>query len=336
MSSDILAFKKGVLRDDRVRQALTLSLQRGDWFEIGKLIDSGPPSQRPLVDVGIFCTPTRDMHLAMTPSFPPDLEQLKKESRFLASLVPLRDVPFDQLPTSLPLSYRKASYFFRNTLVACYAPNVDFMDELGEYNLIQQGNRPTRTVTPAQQQSNITTGRHAATFVHKDDPLLPWFDVLKELLTLGCPRRTDLISQEPFVTVGYPGIAGMLGESLRRCGLVTFRQKWAYNRARPEEFHYRVYGELLPQCYPEGSPMHPSFGGMHSSAALTMCALLLAIFDPNFVLPNGSTLRTEAELMADNLGYWRCWAGVHFSSDTALFKDSGIAVELAMAVIRGQ
>jgi len=47
---------------------------------------------------------------------------------------------------------------------------------------------------------------------------------------------------------------------------------------------YGVY--LLPQAYPEGSPLHPSYGAGHATVAGACVTMLKALFDESFVIPN--------------------------------------------------
>src|SRR5437762_11866202 len=50
---------------------------------------------------------------------------------------------------------------------------------------------------------------------------------------------------------------------------------------------YEQFGSfLLPQAYPEGSPLHPSYGAGHATVAGACVTMLKALFDESFVIPN--------------------------------------------------
>lgn len=91
---------------------------------------------------------------------------------------------------------------------------------------------------------------------------------------------------------------------------------------------------LLPMAYPEGSPMHPSYGAGHAAMGGACVTILKAFFDTAFELPfayvasdNGDYLKdaphlrqkltVEGELnkLCSNISIARNWAGVHYFSD---------------------
>lgn len=99
---------------------------------------------------------------------------------------------------------------------------------------------------------------------------------------------------------------------------------------------------LLPMAFPEGSPMHPSYGAGHATVAGACVTILKAYFDHGWTPPelfddsgcpvayepsnDGSTLLSieldkpltvEGELnkLAANISIGRNWAGVHYYSD---------------------
>ena len=90
---------------------------------------------------------------------------------------------------------------------------------------------------------------------------------------------------------------------------------------------------LLPMAFPEGSPMHPSYGAGHATVAGACVTILKAFFDYKWELPfafkasrDGSKLETvetdekltvEGELnkLCSNISIGRGWAGVHWYSD---------------------
>jgi PAP2 superfamily len=99
---------------------------------------------------------------------------------------------------------------------------------------------------------------------------------------------------------------------------------------------------LLPQAYPEGCPLHPSYPSGHATIAGACVTILKAFFNENFVIPqpvipkrsldddeddsgteleryNGPALKVGNELnkLASNIGIGRNMAGVHYRSDYA-------------------
>ncbi|KAG1649175.1 Vanadium-dependent bromoperoxidase [Nymphon striatum] len=121
---------------------------------------------------------------------------------------------------------------------------------------------------------------------------------------------------------------------------------------------------LLPMAYPEGAPMHPSYGAGHGTIAGACTTVLKALFDHTqpfqaagsadqaFVpTADGNALETvrvldesgrqvgltvEGELnkLAANIAIARNWAGVHYFSDyweSVLFGE-----QIALAILREQ
>jgi len=96
---------------------------------------------------------------------------------------------------------------------------------------------------------------------------------------------------------------------------------------------------LLPMAFPEGSPVHPSYGAGHATVAAACITLLKAWFDTGWELTTGAgpivyvpaadgssltdvsasvaplTLEGELNKLAANISIGRDWAGVHYYSD---------------------
>ena len=91
---------------------------------------------------------------------------------------------------------------------------------------------------------------------------------------------------------------------------------------------------FLPQAFPEGSPLHPSYGAGHATVAGACTTIVKALFNgaaliPNPQMPdaatgyttltsyNTTTLTVNGELnkLAANVAYGRNIAGVHYDSD---------------------
>lgn len=90
---------------------------------------------------------------------------------------------------------------------------------------------------------------------------------------------------------------------------------------------------LLPMAFPEGSPMHPSYGAGHAVVAGACVTVLKAFFDSNAVLSDAHfvnddgtglcavkldrklTVAGELNKLAENISIGRNWAGVHYFTD---------------------
>ncbi|MGH7849153.1 MAG: vanadium-dependent haloperoxidase, partial [Thermodesulfobacteriota bacterium] len=158
-------------------------------------------------------------------------------------------------------------------------------------------------------------------------------------------------------------------------------QKWlVHRRLRPEEFggrvevmrlgfaDYPVNGELfdssvlgavsditgnylLPTAFPEGSPMHTSYGSGHSTVAGACVTILKAWFDESAVIesplvPSGDgitlvpfvgpplTVGGELNKLASNVSQGRNIAGVHWRTDATEANLLGEAI--AISILRDQ
>jgi hypothetical protein len=124
------------------------------------------------------------------------------------------------------------------------------------------------------------------------------------------------------------------------------------NRSQAPSAIYEQYGTyLLPMAFPEGSPLHPSYGEGHATAAAACTTILKAWFDENHVIPHpvqatpdglelvpytGEPLTVGGELnkLVNNIGIGRNIAGVHWRSDAAESLRLGEAV--AISILRDQ
>jgi hypothetical protein len=190
-------------------------------------------------------------------------------------------------------------------------------------------------------------------------------------------------NQEGFGTFGPPGIAAAVAEIASRALKAVWYQKWVvHRRLRPEEFgglvqntinstRYpihkdvlnsqaldRIQGKfgsyLLPMAFPEGCPLHPSYGAGHATVAGACVTILKAIFDESYVLPNpvqpsadglslvpytGAdagklTVGGELNKVASNVAIGRNIAGVHWRSDYT--ESLKLGEQVAISVLRDQ
>lgn len=127
---------------------------------------------------------------------------------------------------------------------------------------------------------------------------------------------------------------------------------------------------FLPMAFPEGSPMHPSYGAGHATVAGACVTILKAFFDTDAVLvesPDGAvrfkhcekrdkklqyrphltgsclekeeasiglTLETELNKLAANISIGRNFAGVHFFSD--YFDSLRMGEQVAIGILQEQ
>jgi hypothetical protein len=196
-------------------------------------------------------------------------------------------------------------------------------------------------------------------------------------LNPGNPYNTSR-TQTGFGTFGTPYINVLVTEAATRALKAVWYQKWfVHRRLRPETFAGRVhnllthaglnypihrdalnsaalgqvfsrYGTyLLPQGYPEGSPLHPAYGAGHATVAGACVTILKALFDESFAISNplapapdglslvaysGPELTVGGELnkLAANVAMGRNFAGIHWRSDYAESLRLGEAVAISV------
>ena len=110
---------------------------------------------------------------------------------------------------------------------------------------------------------------------------------------------------------------------------------------------------LLPMAFPEGSPMHPSYGAGHATVAGACVTILKAFFDHGhvllepYVVSNDGTqltsvqnqspaLTVEGELnkLASNISIGRDWAGVHYFTD--YYESARMGEQIALGILAEQ
>jgi hypothetical protein len=191
----------------------------------------------------------------------------------------------------------------------------------------------------------------------------------------------SLLKQDAFGTFGGPFIATMVCEPSTRALKAVWYQKWGVHRKlRPEAFAGRIHNHLtgvasypihaeilnspvlsrvkrkyktylLPMAFPEGSPIHPSYGAGHATVAGACTTILKAFFDESFVIPNpvvpditgtqlvpyagpALTVGNELNKLAANVAIGRNIAGVHWRSDA--FESLKLGEEVAISMMRDQ
>jgi hypothetical protein len=112
---------------------------------------------------------------------------------------------------------------------------------------------------------------------------------------------------------------------------------------------------LLPMAFPEGSPMHPSYGAGHATVAGACVTILKAFFDETHPLPfafranpadNGATLEEltslsepltvggELNKVCSNISIGRNMAGVHYFTD--YIESIRLGEQIACAILEEQ
>lgn len=239
----------------------------------------------------------------------------------------------------------------------------------------------------------LGTPRDLSHYVHYDgdaSPVQPFLNAVLILLEAGAPLDGNLpyrwsANQDPFATFGMPHLVDLLTETATRALRTVWFQKWfVHRRIRPETVGGRIHNHLtgrrrydfldagmlqseavgrtfakygtylLPQAYPEGSPLHPSYGAGHATCAGACATVLKAWFDESAVLPDpvvpdaagtalvpytGAdagriTVGGELNKLAANIANGRNIGGVHYRSD---YTDSvRLGERLAIEIIRRQ
>lgn len=339
----ITKFSKGFYGKPREHAAFIRAVKEGDCSEILSTIAlSG--SQRPFTDPFVNAMPRRAaasnalLNMALEPNPEPDSAEHLDEMDIVYKLAELRDLPLDDIAKEidLPRGYTELSPFLEDVRVPKYAPGHDYGMDEKEWQDIQRGMFMGEQLTDGK--TKIKTGRDSAAYVKGDHFLKIWLDVLHIIVMEGVelkePDRMDIptVSDgggfENFAIYGEPFWAGVLGEVLRVVGHVSFYKKWELLFPRPEEGgHFYGMGHL-PLAYAEGSPMHCARNAMHSAAALALAyAIQLMVKDPNTRLNfTGASITDSTNLLADNTGYFRVTAGVHYPSDHDSFRMIAKAV----------
>jgi hypothetical protein len=181
-------------------------------------------------------------------------------------------------------------------------------------------------------------------------------------------------NQVGFGTLGAPAIATAVAEIATSALKAVWYQKWlVHRRLRPEAYGGLVHNTLagarayplhrdvlnsqaaaaakmlhgtylLPMAFPEGSPLHPSYGAGHATVAGAESFVIpnpvVASADGLSLVPytggdaGSLTVGTELNKLASNIAIGRNFAGVHWRSDYEESLKLGEA--LAISVLADQ
>jgi hypothetical protein len=204
---------------------------------------------------------------------------------------------------------------------------LDYMTTWATWLDVQNGEETSGTDTFDATRRYVRNGRDLATLVHFDRLYECYVSACQILLSGGAPFDAgnpylQTARQSGFVTFGAAHIMALVGEATTRALKAMWYQKWFVHRLlRPEAYggwvernrtspgSYPLHPDvtnsggiaatvsatgsaLLPQAFPEGSPLHPSYGAGHAIVAAACVSVLKAFFDESFPI---SQLRLAAE-----------------------------------------
>lgn len=263
---------------------------------------------------------------------------------------------------------------------------VDFMTNFSTYLAQQNAQPPEGTITYTGVPRHMINARDIAHWVHIDVLFQAYFQAMLCLLHMNAPLKPGIpyqvteLNQMGFSTFGGPDIAAISTIGATTALKTAWFGKWLqHRRLRPEVFAARIHNHLtsaytypihsdalgasilgiiyaqhgsylLPQAYPEGSPLHPSFPAGHQTVGGTCVTLLKAFFQEDYVIPNplmpnpsdggqtviplsppvSLTVGGELNKLANNVGIARNLGGVHWRSDatSSLKLGEQVAIQI--------
>ncbi len=262
---------------------------------------------------------------------------------------------------------------------------IDFMTSFDDWLAMQNGALPpVEAYDPTPRYPRNM--RDLTAYVHVDALYEAYLNACLILLGWGAPTAAGLppaSSQtwEGFAEFGGPHILSMVTEVATRALKAVWWQKWfVHRRLRPEEYGGRVHAHLagqtsyplhadvldseaidavayvhgshlLPMAFPEGCPLHPSYGSGHGTVAGACVTVLKAFFDEGWVLPDpvvasddgtellawdGAELTVGGELnkVGANIATGRNGAGLHWRSDYA--ESLRLGEQVAIGILEEQ
>lgn len=273
-----------------------------------------------------------------------------------------------------------------NQQIATYEPATDYMTDTDSWLLVQNGRNGYEENRVDPKPRYIRNGRDLSAYVHSDCPyqayLIAALWMMKNDVPLNPGNPYEKSStQEGFQTFGGPHVLSLLAEVSNRALKAVWYHKWYVHRTlRPEAYgglvHWTMTGKrsypiradvlnskaaaqvfskhgtyLLPQAYPEGCPLHPSYGQGHAAIAGACVTILKAFFatdnvmfyDPVEASADGLALvpykgpdvwqmsvTNELHKLAGNISMGRNFAGIHWRSDydQALLLGESVAISI--------
>lgn len=262
------------------------------------------------------------------------------------------------------------------------APGLDYMTSYQDWLDVQNGVDTTGNAIYDPTPHYIRNLRDMAAWVRVDALFQAYLHACLIMIEQGTRLDPglplyDSKSQDAFAQCGGPHVLALMPEVATRALKAVWYQKWfIHHRLRPEEYAGRVhhtktgaasyplhpdvlnsravaetfgkYGSyLLPQAFPEGSPIHSSYGSGHATVAGACVTVLKAFFDesdivrnPKMVNADGSalipyegpplTVGGELNKVATNVVNGRNGAGVHWRTDAVNSLKLGEAVVIGI------
>lgn len=235
-------------------------------------------------------------------------------------------------------------------------PRKDFMTTWDNVLSVQNG-MINESFGPKTENRYMITLRDLTGYIHLNDPLQVSLFTSLILDQLKCPTIVPInqINESLFVDLGSLDLQALLSETIRVATSCCWYHKWNILKIRPEALGIQIQQEksyihhdllssnvikrifdkyksyLLPQAFPEGSQVCPSYPSSHAVAIGAGTTLLKAFYEENFLfdayfptedgsklIPLGTKLRIGDELdkLASNIAMGCCAAGVNYRSDT--------------------
>lgn len=261
---------------------------------------------------------------------------------------------------------------------------MNFVTDYAEWLAIQRGAAPTASIIYESVPRYINNMRAMSAYVHIDVAFQAFFNAAMIMARFG-PEALDpanpylnSANQGGFVTFGGVHVFDLVTKAARIGLEGGWFHKWlVHRRLRPEVFAGRIenqlngskdYGinneilhsgavayvqaengnALLPQAYPEGSPLHPAYPAGHATLSGACATVLKAFFNEDFIIPepvessvdglsldrwsgDDLLLGNEINKLASNIGVGRCGGGIHYRSDGAGFA---VGEEQAIGILR--
>lgn len=261
--------------------------------------------------------------------------------------------------------------------------NLDYMTTHQDWLDVQNA-KPNASMTFNPTKRYIINPRDLAQFAHIDVLYQAYQYALLILFATGAPPSptnpyVNSVNQDCFATLCGPFSAAHMPEMATRALEGVWHQKWFVHRAlRPEVYGQRVNAKktnaynfpvhndvlnsnaltqifskfssyLLPMAWPEGSPLHPTYGSGHATVAGACVTFLKMVFDDTHVLSNcvqpnsdGSalvpytdtslTVGGELNKLAWNVAIGRNFGGVHWRTDQE--QSLRLGEQICLSVLR--
>jgi len=261
-------------------------------------------------------------------------------------------------------------------------PGLDYLTGYDDWLDVQRG--ALAGVNRFDEQARyIRSGRDLAEYVHRDFTYQAFLGACLAALKMGSPADganpyKHSRTQGAFTTFGQPYLLYLLAVVTQASLKACWYQKWrVHRRLRPEELGGRLEahrrglaeppvhadleasealatvvertgGALLPQAYPEGCPLHPSYPAGHAVIGGACVTVLKACLDESYEIPDPVvarddglallpydgpplTLGGELDKLAGNIAFGRNTAGIHWRTDGV--EGLMLGEEVAIAVL---